>query len=133
MIVRFLVGTLTSICGADIGDEGGVPHVGTFEKKCFGCFGATIDFGTDAGLGLDISKKLFVICNQFDITTGGPGGDKKAEILMPGLITSCIESLAPCGSRLMMRVRETGSDEDIWHIRTVEGCACPCLPAVSPR
>jgi hypothetical protein len=101
------------------------------------CSGSQLDFGSDAGLALDISKKLVVVCNQYDVTTGGDTGDKKAEILMPGLITSCIEALAPCGSTLKMRIRETGSDEDIWHIRSVEGCgipcgcACPCIAVSS--
>ncbi|KAA0156375.1 hypothetical protein FNF27_00922 [Cafeteria roenbergensis] len=118
---------------ADVGDEGSELHTGDVAKKLFGICGMKIDFGSDAGLALDVSKKILCLYNKYDVTSGGDSAPK-AEILEPGLITMIMQTIMPCGSQLVYRIRDTDSDEDLWHIRTPEACchiACcpgPCCP-----
>ena len=113
---------------ADIGDEGSTAHEATLEPKLFGLCGSMLDFGTDAGVALDHSKKCLVCCNQYDVTEGGPDGAVKARVLPPSLITRLTSCLAPCGSVLLLRIQDADAEEDSWHIRTEEGCALPCVP-----
>lgn len=102
-------------------------------------FGLQIDFGAEAGLALDVSKKILCLYNKYDVTSGGDSAPK-AEILEPGLVTMIMQTIMPCGSQLLYRIRDTDSDEDLWHIRTPEVCChiacCPvrlhCLPYSRP-
>lgn len=99
-----------------------------------------VDFGEDAGVALDVSKKLLCLYDKFDVTSGADTSPK-AEILTPGLIAACMQTICPCGSKLMFRIRDAGAEEDLWHIRTPEvccslalcGCNCSVRPAGKPR
>lgn len=99
-------------------------------------FELQIDFGSDAGLALDVSKKILCLYNKYDVTSGGDSAPK-AEILEPGLITMIMQTIMPCGSQLVYRIRDTDSDEDLWHIRTPEACChiacCPVRLLPCPR
>lgn len=109
-------------------EAGGPLHTGTVEKKCFEIYGAKIDFGKDAGLAVDISKKLLCLYDKIDVKAGGDSESVKAEIFHPTLC-QWLTQLLPCGSQIVYRVRQAGDDTDTWHVRTPQvccTCACGC-------
>merc|ERR1711964_110460 len=70
---------------------------------------------------------ILCLYNKYDVTSGGDSAPK-AEILEPGLITMIMQTIMPCGSQLVYRIRDTDSDEDLWHIHTPEACCHIVLP-----
>ena len=63
------------------------------------------------------------MCEEYGITAGAKSA-KKAQLLLPSFCTRLFDCLAMCGSKLVLRVREDGSSEDKWHIRTLPECVC---------
>ncbi|KAA0146990.1 hypothetical protein FNF28_07611 [Cafeteria roenbergensis] len=111
---------------ADSGDilaPGGPTHSGTPELLCC-CVprcGFDLDFGSDAGLGVEGRPACCCMCEEYGITAGAKSA-KKAQLLLPSFCTRLFDCLAMCGSKLVLRVREDGSSEDKWHIRTLPEC-----------
>eukprot|EP00540_Astrosyne_radiata_P011246 CAMPEP_0116863914 /NCGR_PEP_ID=MMETSP0418-20121206/24512_1 /TAXON_ID=1158023 /ORGANISM="Astrosyne radiata, Strain 13vi08-1A" /LENGTH=228 /DNA_ID=CAMNT_0004499039 /DNA_START=9 /DNA_END=695 /DNA_ORIENTATION=- len=99
-------------------EAGGPLHTGTLAKKLFGFCGFKIDFGKDAGLELDVSKKILCAYNKYEVKAGGDSEAVKAEIFEPSLM------------QFLFRVRQAGEDSDTWHVRTPQVCCnicgCPC-------
>jgi hypothetical protein len=127
-------------------EAGGPLHTGTVEKKLFGFCGSKvsvvssrwcrwissrrdwsqIDFGKDAGLELDISKKILCLYNKFEVKAGGGSDSVKAEIFTPSLMQMITQCIFPCGSQILFRIRQAGEDSDTWHVRTPQVCCTMC-------